>query len=46
MPEKLKIIDKLESRVLVASIVVEYGTGLTTVKDLERDKDMIRKFSV
>jgi IS30 family transposase len=44
--EKLKIIDKLESRVPVASIVDEYGTGLTTVRDLKRDKDKIRKFSV
>jgi hypothetical protein len=43
---KLKIIDRLESRAPVASIVAGYGTGLTTVKDLKRDKDMIKEFCV
>ena len=44
--EKLKIIDKLESEVPVATVVAEYGIGLTTVKDLKRNKVKIRKLSV
>jgi Ca2+-dependent lipid-binding protein len=44
--EKLEIIDKLESRVPVANVVDEYGIGLITVKDLKREKDKIRKFSL
>jgi hypothetical protein len=39
---KLQIIDKLESRVPVSSVVDEYGIGLTIV----RVKDKIRKLSV
>ena len=42
--EKLKIIDRLESQVPVATVVAEYGIGLAAVKDLKRNK--IRKLSV
>jgi hypothetical protein len=36
--EKLKITDKLESQVPVATVVAEYGIGLATVKDLKRTR--------
>ncbi|XP_069678783.1 tigger transposable element-derived protein 7-like [Periplaneta americana] len=43
--DKLEIISRLEAGASVAAVAGEYGLGLTTVKDLRRNKDRLRQFA-
>ncbi|KAG8238769.1 hypothetical protein J437_LFUL016608 [Ladona fulva] len=44
--DKLKIIEKLETGTPTSQIVAEYGIGMSTVKDLKKNRDSLRKFAL
>ena len=43
--DKLKVIERLEAGCAARTVAQEYGLGLTTVKDLMKNKEKLRSFS-
>lgn len=43
--DKLRVIERLEAGCSVRNAAEEFGLGLTTVKDLKKNKDKLRSFS-
>ncbi|XP_045129113.1 tigger transposable element-derived protein 7-like [Portunus trituberculatus] len=43
--DKLKVLDRLDAGCTVRNVAQEFGLGLTTVKDLKKNKEKLRSFS-